>query len=118
MKKILIRALCLLLALSCLCLPSCKKKGTKNGEGTVRLTFADSIDLGRIEELAGKTVEIVGYMATVSPVSSSRTTEQGRSSTTSTLPACDICPVITLLSGGTVPSLPENTIRWRESRRT
>ena len=69
MKKILIRALCLLLALSCLCLPSCKKKGTKNGEGTVRLTFADSIDLGRIEELAGKTVEIVGYMATVSPVS-------------------------------------------------
>ena len=43
--------------------------GKNNVNGNVRLTFAESIDLERINELSGKTVEIVGYMATVSPVS-------------------------------------------------
>ena len=67
MKKNWIRSLVgLLLVVSLLLLPSC---GKKEGGETVRLTFADSIDLDRISELAGKKVEIVGYMATVSPVS-------------------------------------------------
>ena len=67
MKKGWIRLLLgLLLLVSVLFLPSCGKKG--DGE-TVRLTFADSINVDRINELAGKRVEIVGYMATVSPVS-------------------------------------------------
>ena len=37
--------------------------------GNVRLTFAESINMDRINSLAGRTVEIIGYMATVSPVS-------------------------------------------------
>ena len=37
--------------------------------GNVRLTFAESVEMSRIEQLAGRTVEIIGYMATVSPVS-------------------------------------------------
>ena len=66
MKKRTICALsCLLLAL-CLLLSSCG--GGADTGGTTRLTFADSIDIGRISELSGRTVEIVGYMATVSPV--------------------------------------------------
>ena len=39
------------------------------GDGNVRLTFAESIDMERIKQLEGRTVEMIGYMATVSPVS-------------------------------------------------
>ncbi len=38
-------------------------------DGNVRLTFAESINMDRINSLSGRTVEIIGYMATVSPVS-------------------------------------------------
>ena len=38
-------------------------------DGNVRLTFAVAIDMERITELNGRTVEMIGYMATVSPVS-------------------------------------------------
>ena len=65
MKKLLASAIALLTILCWFCLASC---GGQSG-GTVRLTFADSIDMNRIKELSGSTVEIVGYMATVSPVS-------------------------------------------------
>ena len=44
-------------------------KGGGASGGSVRLTFAESINMDRIRELNGRTVEIVGYMATVSPVS-------------------------------------------------
>ena len=65
MKK---RLLCVLLVL--LLLLSACGSGPEIGEdGTARLTFADAINVGTIQKLAGKTVEIVGYMATVSPVS-------------------------------------------------
>ena len=40
-----------------------------DGTGNVRLTFAESVDMSTINKLAGRTVEIIGYMATVSPVS-------------------------------------------------
>ena len=65
MKKLLASVMALLMLLCCFCLASC---GGKSGE-TVRLTFADSINMSRIRALSGSTVEIVGYMATVSPVS-------------------------------------------------
>lgn len=67
MKK---RAFCILIlsALVLLLSASLVSCGDEGGE-TVRLTFADSINVDRINELSGKRVEIVGYMATVSPVS-------------------------------------------------
>ena len=80
MKKILLIISVLLLSV-CI-FASCKSAEGASGSGgtettsttaemngNVRLTFAESIDLKRIKELSGKTVEIVGYMATVSPVS-------------------------------------------------
>lgn len=58
MKRILALLLIVLFTLA-----SC---GAQSSSGT-RITFAESIDLDRINELSGKTVEIVGYMATISP---------------------------------------------------
>ncbi len=86
----------LLLALLCLFLPACGGSSSESeapesapdatgskaetsavpsadtkiddGTGNVRLTFAESIDMARIEELSGRTVEMIGYMATISPV--------------------------------------------------
>lgn len=65
MKKIL----AVIIAAVCLLLAACGDKASADGGGNVRMTFAESIDLDRINELSGKTVEILGYMATVSPVS-------------------------------------------------
>ena len=91
MKKII----ALLLALACLLIAGCAESADtdKNADtgsantlpsdtgtsdagadypddgGNVRLTFAESINMDRINALAGRTVEIIGYMATVSPVS-------------------------------------------------
>ena len=65
MKRMAVCALALLLLVSCFGFASCK---SETGE-TVRLTFADSINVNRIQQLSGKTVEIVGYMSTLSPVS-------------------------------------------------
>ncbi|MBR6918078.1 MAG: hypothetical protein IKN38_07835, partial [Clostridia bacterium] len=80
----------LILALVCILLPACADDSAMSGSadtkqaeqpdtgtpaeyvddgGNVRLTFAESIDMGRITKLSGRTVEIIGYMATVSPVS-------------------------------------------------
>ena len=67
MKKALVCALAfVLLAGCCSGFVACGNAGTGK---SVRLTFADSINIARIEALSGQTVEIVGYMATVSPVS-------------------------------------------------
>lgn len=66
MKKVL----ALILAAVCLLLASCgASSGNGNNSGSVRLTFAESINMDKINELSGRTVEIIGYMATVSPVS-------------------------------------------------
>lgn len=66
MKKVL----ALILAAVCLLLASCgASSGSGSTSGSVRLTFAESINMDRIDELSGRTVEIIGYMATVSPVS-------------------------------------------------
>ncbi len=65
MKK---RLLCLLLVLL-MTLSACGSEPVIGEDGVARLTFADAIDVGTIRKLAGKTVEIVGYMATLSPVS-------------------------------------------------
>ena len=67
MKKALLRITAFLLILLCLPLASCAGKSEK--AGTVRLSFADSLNMNRIKELSGQTVEIVGYMATLSSVS-------------------------------------------------
>ena len=63
------RSICIIFALILLCLSAFSSCGKSDAGGNVRLTFADSIDFKKISELSGKTVEIVGYMATVSPVS-------------------------------------------------
>ena len=57
----------LFLAVLCItsCFASCKKNASP-GSGS-RLSFAEAINMDRINELSGKTVEIVGYMAKVSP---------------------------------------------------
>ncbi len=65
MKK---RLLCLLLVLL-MTLSACGSEPVIGEDGVARLTFADAIDVGTIQKLSGKTVEIVGYMATLSPVS-------------------------------------------------
>ncbi|MBQ7714318.1 MAG: hypothetical protein IJT70_00435 [Clostridia bacterium] len=80
------KAIALALAVVCLILAGCGEKEAKSGgnnnktpettasapaeteSGNIRLTFAESINMDRIKQLAGKTVEIIGYMATVSPV--------------------------------------------------
>ena len=63
MKRIFALILTLTLAVS-LC--GCGEK--KSGEA-VSFSFSDSIDIETIQKLAGKTVSIIGYMATLSPVS-------------------------------------------------
>ena len=68
MKKIAICALALLLFVGCFCFASCGSGSADDGT-TTRLTFAESINIDRIKALSGKQVEIVGYMATLSPVS-------------------------------------------------
>ena len=68
MKKIAICALALLLFVSCFCVASCGSGSADDGT-TTRLTFAESINIDRIKALSGEKVEIVGYMATLSPVS-------------------------------------------------
>lgn len=62
MKKILL----LVLALSLLCMAGC---GQKSAEEATTLSFSDSVSLERIRKLDGKPVTIIGYMATMSPLS-------------------------------------------------
>lgn len=65
------RLLAVILAAVCLLLASCGGSVNSGGEtdsGSVRLTFAESINMDRIKELSGKQVEMIGYMATISPV--------------------------------------------------
>jgi len=72
MNKKRILAAFLLVSLLCLLMASCgsgESEGSQSETGPVRMTFAEAINVERINALSGKTVEIVGYMATVSPVS-------------------------------------------------
>ena len=73
------KAIAILLALVCLLLAGCASNegtdtkdtsggGEINETANVRLTFAESINMDKIKELSGRTVEMVGYMATISPV--------------------------------------------------
>lgn len=64
MKKIL--AVALLLALT-LCLTACG--GTKNSAETTSISFGDAVDFDSIKKLDGQSVSIIGYMATLSPIS-------------------------------------------------
>ena len=64
MKKTIALALVMILML---CLTACGSE--KTGNQAVELKFSDSVSVERIEELAGKKVTIIGYMATMSPIS-------------------------------------------------
>lgn len=63
MKRILIALLCACLAVS---LSAC---GGREAENAAALSFRDAVKLENLEKLNGQTVSIVGYMATVSPIS-------------------------------------------------
>ena len=65
MKKTMILGFALILML---CLTACGAGSSKN-EPAAELRFSDSVNLERIEELSGKKVTIIGYMATMSPIS-------------------------------------------------
>lgn len=66
-------SICLLAALACALLAGCGAQDAATNAGgeaqVTRIRFSDSMELSAIEALAGKSVEIVGYMATISPVS-------------------------------------------------
>lgn len=64
MKKFV--SILLLLALV-LCLTACGKEETNNAVTT--LNFSDAVSFDRIENLNGQKVTIIGYMATMSPIS-------------------------------------------------
>lgn len=65
MKKII--SIILLLALT-LCLTACGSEKSSSGE-PVALSFSDAVSLDRIKKLDGQKVSIIGYMATLSPIS-------------------------------------------------
>lgn len=65
MKKII--SIILLLSLT-LCLTACGSEKSTSGE-PVALSFSDAVSLDRIKKLDGQKVSIVGYMATLSPIS-------------------------------------------------
>lgn len=65
MKKMIALALALSMAL---CLTACGADTSGQAEA-VELRFSDSVSVERIEELAGQTVTMIGYMATMSPIS-------------------------------------------------
>ena len=65
MKRVL--AIVLTLALI-LCLTACGRKGTEAAAVT-EISFSDAMSLESIEKLDGQKVSIIGYMATISPIS-------------------------------------------------
>ena len=66
MKKIV--SLLLIAASLCLCLTGCGTSSASSGD-PVNLSFSDATSIETINSLNGKTVTIVGYMATLSPIS-------------------------------------------------
>jgi len=64
MKKFI--SIILLLALT-LCLTACGKE--ENSNTVTSLSFSDAVSFDRIEKLNGQKVTIIGYMATMSPIS-------------------------------------------------
>ncbi|MBQ2434082.1 MAG: hypothetical protein II266_06585, partial [Clostridia bacterium] len=64
MKRILCAVLALLLAVF---LSACQKEDA--GEGVSVLRFSDAVSLDKIKSLDNKQVSIIGYMATMSPIS-------------------------------------------------
>ena len=65
MKRVL--AIILTLALM-LCLTACSEKGT-DAASVTEISFGDAVSLESIEKLNGQKVSIIGYMATISPIS-------------------------------------------------
>lgn len=65
MKRVL--AIILTLALT-LCLTACSEKGT-DAASVTEISFGDAVSFERIEKLNGQKVSIIGYMATISPIS-------------------------------------------------
>lgn len=65
MKKS-VMLLCLLLVLA-LSLSACGG-GTSSAQAAEKISFSQTLDIASIEALEGKTVEIIGYMATISPL--------------------------------------------------
>ena len=66
MKKLF--AVILIAASLCLTLSGCGNSSAGTG-GTVNISFSDAVSIDRITELNGKKVSIIGYMATLSPIS-------------------------------------------------
>ena len=65
MKRVF--AIIMMLALT-LCLTSCGEKGAVTAAIT-ELSFSDAVSFEKIEKLNGQKVSIIGYMATISPIS-------------------------------------------------
>ena len=65
MKRFL--AIILMLALS-MCLTACGGKDADPASVT-EISFSDAVSLGKIKKLNGQSVSIIGYMATISPIS-------------------------------------------------
>ena len=65
MKRVLAIILTLVLLL---CLTACGGKGTEAATVT-EISFSDAVSLESIEKLDGQKVSIIGYMATISPIS-------------------------------------------------
>ena len=65
MKRVL--AIILTLALM-LCLTACSEKGT-DAASVTEISFGEAVSFERIEKLNGQKVSIIGYMATISPIS-------------------------------------------------
>jgi len=65
MKRVL--AIILTLALT-LCLTACSEKGT-DAASVTEISFGDTVSFESIEILNGQKVSIIGYMATISPIS-------------------------------------------------
>ena len=65
MKRVL--AIILTLALT-LCLTACSEKGT-DAASVTEISFGDTVSFESIEKLNGQKVSIIGYMATISPIS-------------------------------------------------
>ena len=65
MKRVL--AIILTLALT-LCLTACSEKGT-DAASVTEISFGDAVSFESIEKLNGQKGSIIGYMATISPIS-------------------------------------------------